>query len=530
MSVTLSLAAVLADSAERRPTHPAVLFGDERLTYRELWRQARQYAAVLRAQGFGPGDRIALLLPNTPHFPKAYFAVLALGAVAVPVHALLKADEISYVLSDSGATALLCAAPLLGEGAKGAEAAGVRLLTVMEGTQNGDHVRLDALAAAVTPIERHVPRLPDDLAVVLYTSGTTGRPKGAMLTHQNIVMNVATTMLSPFDFREDDVLLGCLPLFHTFGQICGMATCFRAGATMVLMPRFNAAAALDLMARQECTVFMGVPTMYVALLEAVARAPHHPRLDRAFSGGSALPVRVLTEFEEAFGCPIYEGYGLTETSPVVAYNQKAWPCRPGTVGRPIWGVEVEIARAEVEGRIELLPAGELGEVVIRGHNVMAGYLNRPEATAEVLVDGWFRSGDLGVKDADGYLSLVDRKKDMVVRGGYNVYPREIEEVLMRHPAIGQVAVIGVPHDLHGEEICAVVSTRPGTAPGPALAEEIVAWAKERLAAYKYPRMVEFVAAFPLGPSGKILKRELAAQRGAPRPGAAGRRGARGSRD
>lgn len=193
---------------------------------------------------------------------------------------------------------------------------------------------------------------------------------------------------------------------------------------------------------------------------------------------------------------------------MVAYNQRAWPCRPGTVGRPVWGVDVEIARADLEGRIELLPTGAVGEIVIRGHNVMAGYLNRPEATAEVMVDGWFRSGDLGVKDSEGYLSIVDRKKDLVLRGGYNVYPREIEDVLVHHPAIAQVAVIGVPHAVHGEEVCAVVLTRPGLAPGPALGTEITAWSRERLAAYKYPRRVEFVDAFPLGPSGKVLKREL----------------------
>ncbi|NEE47309.1 long-chain fatty acid--CoA ligase, partial [Streptomyces sp. SID8455] len=302
----------------------------------------------------------------------------------------------------------------------------------------------------------------------------------------------------------------CLPLFHTFGQICGMNTCFRAGATLVLMPRFDGPGALDLMVREGCTVFMGVPTMYTALLEAARADPRRPALDRAFSGGAALPVAVLDAFRETFGCPVLEGYGLTETSPVVAYNQKAWPLRPGTVGRPIWGVEVEIARAGVEDRIELLPAGETGEIVIRGHNVMAGYLNRPEATAEAIVDGWFRSGDLGVKDDDGYLSVVDRKKDVVLRGGYNVYPREVEDVLAHHPAIAQAAVVGLPHPVHGEEVCAVVRPRPGTAPGPALGAEIVAWSKERMAPYKYPRRVEFVDAFPLGPSGKVLKRELVA--------------------
>ncbi|MHB6905440.1 AMP-binding protein [Streptomyces sp. CB02959] len=262
------------------------------------------------------------------------------------------------------------------------------------------------------------------------------------------------------------------------------------------------------MEKQRCTVFMGVPTMYSALLTAVELVERRPQLDRAYSGGSALPVTTLGQFQATFGCRIYEGYGLTETSPVVAYNQKAWPCRPGTVGRPIWGVEVEIARSDVEDAVELLPAGEFGEIVVRGHNVMAGYLNQPEATAEAVVDGWFRSGDLGVKDAEGYLTILDRKKDLVLHGGFNVYPREVEEVLTRHPAIAQVAVIGLPHEIYGEVVCAVVIPRPGVPTGPELAREIIAWSKERLAVFKCPRSVEFVTSFPTGPSGKVLKREL----------------------
>ncbi|AGP60631.1 long-chain-fatty-acid--CoA ligase [Streptomyces rapamycinicus] len=506
--MTLTAAAVLAESALRRPDHPALVFGSRRITYRELWDATRRYAAVLRDQGIGPGDRVALLLPNTPHFPMVYYGVLALGAVAVPVHGLLRADEIVHVLRDSESKVLVCGAPMLTEGAKGAEVAGVPVVTVLA-EHDGGRPRLDALAEGAEPIERCVPREPGDLAVVLYTSGTTGHPKGAMITQFNLVMNVSTTMRSPFDLGPDDVLLGCLPLFHTFGQTCGMSTTFLAGGTMVLMSRFDGPRALDLMVTEGCTVFMGVPTMYLALLDAAAEDPRRPALDRAFSGGSALPVKVLEDFQEVFGCPIYEGYGLTEASPVVAYNQKAWPCKPGTVGRPIWGVEAEIAAADVEDRVELLPTGAVGEIVIRGHNVMAGYLNRPEATAEVLVDGWFRSGDLGTKDAEGYLTLVDRKKDLVVRGGYNVYPREVEDVLMRHPAIAQVAVIGLPDEVYGEEVCAVVRPRTGTVPDAALGSGIVAWARERLAGHKYPRRVEFIDAFPLGPSGKVLKRELA---------------------
>ncbi|MFE5505381.1 long-chain fatty acid--CoA ligase [Amycolatopsis japonica] len=506
--MSLSLAAVLADSAGRRPDHPALVFDGEPFSYRELWAGAKRYASALRDQGVAAGDRVVLLLPNTPEFPMVYFGALALGAVVVPVHTLLVAEEIHYILGDCDARVLICGAALLEQGGEAADAAGVEVLTMLEDVDTG-RVRLDVLAGAATEIERYEPREPSDLALILYTSGTTGKPKGAMLTHLSIVLNVATTMLSPFDFHADDVLLGCLPLFHTFGQICGMATCFRAGATMVLMSRFDARAALDLMVEQNCSLFMGVPTMYVALLEAAEDEPRRPKLDRAFSGGSSLPVALLERFEAVFDCPIYEGYGLTETSPVVAYNQRAWPTRAGTVGKPIWGVDVAIARAETEDRIDLVPPGEVGEIVIRGHNVMAGYLNRPEATAAAIVDGWFRSGDLGFLDDDGYLSIVDRKKDMILRGGYNVYPREIEEVLARHPAIAQVAVVGVPDDRYGEEICAVVVAASDREPGPELAAELVAWSKKRVAAYKYPRRVEFLDAMPLGPSGKILKRELA---------------------
>ncbi|MER6046316.1 long-chain fatty acid--CoA ligase [Streptomyces sp. NPDC001793] len=520
--MSLSAAAVLAESAVRRPDHPALIYGSESLSYREVWYRARQYAAVLRERGVGPGDRVALLLPNTPEFPSVYFGVLALGAVVVPVNTLLKSGEIGHVLRDSGVKFLVCAGSLLGEGTESAAAAGVPVLAVWSGGESGGPgapaalgkpgiPRLDELAAQAVPVDGYVPTEPADLALILYTSGTTGQAKGAMLTQLNVVMNVDTTMLSPFDFQPDDRLLGCLPLHHSFGQMCAMNACFRAGATLVLMDGFDAQEVLATMERHGCTMFMGVPTMYSALLDAAELDGRRPQFERGFSGGSALPVAMLEKIQETFGCTIYEGYGLTETSPVAAYNQKAWPCRPGTVGRPIWGVEVEIARADVEGRIELLSPGETGEVVVRGHNVMAGYLNQPEATAEVLVDGWFRSGDLGVKDSEGVLTLLGRKKDLVLHGGFNVYPREVEEVLLGHPAIAQVAVIGLPDETYGEMVCAVVVPRVGNTPGRTLARGIIAWSKERLAAFKCPRSVEFVDAFPLGPSGKVLKRELTAR-------------------
>ena len=503
--MSLSIASILAESAVRHADRPAVVLGDLTLTYAQLWAHTKQYAAVLRERGVGPGDRVALLLPNTPHFPLSYFGVLALGAVAVPVHALLKSEEIEYVLTDSGAKALVCAAPLLGEGAKGAELAGVPVLAVMDGG-DASVERIDTLALSATPIDDLVMREPEDTAVVLYTSGTTGKPKGAEITHFNVTMNVLASATYSFDIGPDDVVLGCLPLFHTFGQTCCMNTAFFVGASVVMLPRFDGASALQLLVEKECTVFMGVPTMYIALLEAAKTSDLRPQLKQALSGGAALPVPVLERFAEVFGTSVLEGYGLTETSPVATFNQVGFEPRPGTVGKQIWGVEVQVAKAEVDDRIELLPTGELGEIVVRGHNVFKGYLNKPEATAAAIVDGWFRTGDLGTRDAEGYVTIVDRKKDMVLRGGYNVYPRDVEEVLLRHPAVGQVAVIGVPDPQYGEEVCAVVVLDPEG--GELTEEELRAWAKERLASYKYPRRVLFADAFPLGPSGKVLKREL----------------------
>ncbi len=459
----------------------------------------------------GPGDKVALLLPNVPDFPRAYYAVLALGGVVVPVHALLTAADIAYLLTNSGAKVLVCAGPLLGTGAKAAELAGVPVLAVLD---EGDATveRLDALAADVAPIDRLVDRDPGDDAVILYTSGTTGRPKGAVLSHLNLVLNAQITVTDVAEMTPGDVILGCLPLFHSFGQTCAMNAGFKAGATLVLMPRFDGAAALDLMLRHDVTIFQGVPTMYLGLLEAARTDERRPRLETACSGGAALPVAALEAFQEVFGAEVAEGYGLSETSPVATFNQRAYGRRPGTVGRPIWGVDVAIARAEVEDRIEPMPVGEIGEVVIRGHNIMSRYHDDAEATAAAIVDGWFRSGDLGTLDADGFVTIVDRKKDMVLRGGFNVYPREVEEVLIRHPAVAQVAVIPVPDERYGEEVCAIVIRDSSAADrdDEELRGELLGWGRDHLAGHKYPRRVEFVDALPLGPSGKVLKRELVA--------------------
>ncbi|MDX6202427.1 MAG: long-chain acyl-CoA synthetase [Frankiales bacterium] len=506
--MTLSITALLAETARRRPDKTAVICEGTSVTYGQLWEQARRYAAVLRERGVGPGDRVGMLMPNIPQFPMTYYGALALGAVVVPIHSLLKAEEIAFVLSDAGVSVLVCAAPLLGEGAPGAKLADVPLLSVLDGVDPGVE-RLDLLALAVEPVASYVQREASDDAVFLYTSGTTGQPKGAVMSHLSMLMNAQLSATNIIEISVDDVVLAVLPLFHSFGQTCVMNASFFTGATVVMMPRFDGAGALGLMLAHGVTLFQGVPTMYIGLLEAARTDARRPPLRNATSGGASLPVTVIEAFQEVFGVDVHEGYGLSETAPVATFNQRAYGRKAGTVGCAIWGVDVEVARPEIEEAIELLPVGELGEVVIRGHNVMSRYHNRPEATAAAIVDGWFRSGDLGTKDADGFITIVDRKKDMVLRGGFNVYPREVEEVLLRHPAVAQVAVIAVPDDRYGEEVCAVVIRTPAGAD--ATGEQIIDWARERMAAYKYPRLVRFVDAMPLGPSGKVLKRELAAR-------------------
>ncbi|WP_405010932.1 long-chain-fatty-acid--CoA ligase [Kitasatospora sp. NBC_01539] len=512
--MTLSLACILAEAARRYPDRTAVVDGPLHETYAALWAGALARGAALRELGVGPGDRVALMVPNTVDFPRAYYAILAAGAVVVPVHLLLTPAEVAYVLKDSGARLLLVDRSLAGAGAEAAWLASIPVVSVggPEGAPEADAAwrgvlpRLEDTAAATAPLTTYAIRRPEDPAVFLYTSGTTGRSKGAVLTQLNLVMNAVVNAFDANDVSSEDVVLGCLPLFHAYGQTVAMNTTFRVGATLVLMGRFRPERALELMTEHRATIFHGVPTMYVALTEAAARQRPGPlALRMCVSGGASLPLAVLEAVEKHLGAPVFEGYGLSETSPTATVNQPQFGSRPGTVGHRVWGVDVEIAVPESDPPA-FLPAGELGEIVVRGHNVFAGYHNLPEETAATMADGWFRTGDLGTRDADGFVTIVDRTKDVVIRGGFNVYPSEVEDVLMRHPGIGQVAVIGVPHPVHGEEVCAVVvPADPAAPPEPA---EVVEWAAARLGRHKYPRQVEIAESLPLGPSMKVLKREL----------------------
>ena len=506
---TLSVASILSEAATRHPDRPALHFAGATLDYGTLWEQTRAYAGALRDRGIGRGDRVAMLVPNVPDFARVYYAALSLGAVVVPVHLLFKAEEIEYVLRDSGADVLVVAAPLLGEAVPAATRAGVPILTVLLPPDAGVALpRLEAEAAAATPVARHTPVGPLDAATILYTSGTTGTPKGAVGTHLSIVEQVHCTLIDSFDLRADDIVFGGLPLFHTFGQTAVMNIAFRCGASVILLPRFDPDEALSLMVAHGATVFTAVPTMYVGMLEAARRSPARPPLRYAVSGGAALPVAVLEAFSDAYGADVHEGYGLTETSPIVSSNSLREPIRPGTVGRVLWGVDVAVADPEVEERIEILEEpSALGEIVVRGHNVFKGYLGRPVASADAVVDGWFRTGDLGTY-IDGVLTIVDRKKDMIVRSGYNVYPTEVEAVLARHPGIAVAAVFGVADDVKGQEVHAAVVAHDGATLDP---DEVVAFTRDRIAAYKYPRVVHVVAEVPLGGSGKVLKRALVEQ-------------------
>ena len=493
----LNLGSILQASAEERPAHPAIRLNDQALSYADLDRAARGVATSLRARGVQPGDAVALMIPNLPDFSVCYFGILYAGCTVVPLNVLLSAPEVRYHLEDSDAR-LLVAHRLFAEPAgAGASEAGVPV--VWSGGDGDDSV---AALAADPPLKSLHPTLPTDTAVILYTSGTTGKPKGAELTHSNLLLNCAMVLPRLVPVSRDDVALATLPLFHSFGQTCIQNGMFALGGTITLLPRFSAEEAFEIIQRDGVTVFAGVPTMYFALLHCDGADRYDTSSLRiCLSGGAPMPVDVMKAFEAKYPVTILEGYGLSETSPIASFNVADRPRKPGSVGYPVWGVEMSIHGENDEP----LADGEVGEICIRGHNIMKGYLKRPEATAEALRGGWFHSGDIGVRDADGAYTIVDRKKDMILRGGFNVYPREVEEVLYGHESIVEAAVIGVEHERHGEEVKAVVALAAGHR---LTADELIVWCKERLAAYKYPRIVEFADELPKGPTGKILKREL----------------------
>lgn len=489
-----NLAGIVRDTAERNPEGVAYRLDDTEVSWAMVDEGSARLAALLESKGLKPGDRAGIMLPNVPYFPIAYYGILRAGGVVVPMNVLLKGREVKFYLEDSEARLLFAWGDFAEAAGLGAREAGAEVIGVAPG-------EFEELLAEHEPDREISDREGDDTAVILYTSGTTGQPKGAELTHDNLLSN-AEVSRGLFDTGEDDVVLGALPLFHSFGQTVCMNCSALGGATLTLIPRFDPGKALEIIQRDKVTLFAGVPTMYNAMLNHEGREElDTSSLKICVSGGSAMPGETMRAFEQAFDCKILEGYGLSETSPVASFNHPDAERKPGSIGTPIEGVEMKV----VDDDGNDLDQGEPGEIVIKGHNVMKGYYQRPEATAEAIRDDWFRSGDLAKKDADGFYFIVDRSKDMIIRGGFNVYPREIEEVLMTHPAVSLVAVIGVPDESHGEEIKAVVVKNAGDN---TTEQELVAWGKEQFAAYKYPRSVEFRDELPMTSTGKILKREL----------------------
>ena len=511
----LNLSVILEDSAKRYPAKTAYTFMDINLSFAQVNAAANQVANGLKALGIGVGDKVALSCPNLLQFPILYFGIIKVGAVVVPLNVLLKKDEIEYHLQDSDAKAYFCfcgnADFPLGQAGYAAfsnvNTCGHFFMIMpkpgMQSSIEGAQTMDDLLSGQSAQFEMHQSSA-EDTCVIIYTSGTTGKPKGAELTHSNLLLN-AVMICDLMDSKENDVGLIVLPLFHIFGMTVMMNAAMYKGRSSVLIARFDAETVFGAMQKHKVTIFAGVPTMYWGLLNYTGPKFDYDIIAKALklccSGGAALPVKVLEDFEKRFNVPILEGYGMSEGSPVVTFNQLNTLRKPGSIGKPFWGVEVKLVDADGTE----VPIGEKGELLYRGHNVMKGYYKKPEETKVALKNGWMRSGDIAIKDEDGFFFIVDRTKDMIIRGGLKIFPREVEELMIKHEAVSLVAVIGVPHEKMGEDIKAFVVLKPGQTVSEA---DLIAWTKARIASYKYPRYVEFIAALPMNATGKILKREL----------------------
>lgn len=502
VAVADTLSSRLQRTAGAHADRPALTLGDRTLTYQEFAHAVAACAAGLADVGVRPGQRVAIIFPNCPQFVISYFATLQLGATVVPLHCLQGPEEIMHVIADAGAETLIgldVFCPLM-------QAVREHVPTLRRVVVSGEQSLPDAhdfgalLQPPSGPVPFH-PASPDDLAVLIYTSGTTGRPKGAMLTHDNLLFD-ADACCEVISVTEQDVFGTVLPLFHSFGATVCMILPILQGAHSVLIPRFSPLTVLETLEAARVTVFAGVPSMYAVMLQM--------KTDREFdlsamrlgvSGGAPLPVEVLHGFEQRFGVYMLEGYGPTEASPVVSVNRLDGTRKVGTVGPPLPGVSVKV----VDEELSEAPLGEPGEVCVAGRNVMQGYWNDPERTAETIRDGWLLTGDMGTLDEDGFLSIVDRKKDMIIVGGMNVYPREVEDVIFKLSPVADASVVGAPSRLRGEDVVAFIQLKEGARLD---ADTVIAHCKEHLANYKVPRRVEFRDELPRSLVGKVLKRAL----------------------
>ena len=491
-----NLALNLVASSARIPDRIAAITDESTMTYAELDAASARLATLLDREGIGAGDRVGMMLPNIAAAPITCYGIWRLGAVVVPMNPLMQGREVQFYLSNTDSKVLIGSSGFAGAATEGADAAGAKLWLV-------DDAELSRLTVDLAEFGDPAERADSETAVVLHTSGTTGTPKGAELTHGSLGSNQDVIVRRLLKLTDEDVVLACLPLFHVFGMTCAMNAAIAAGAGLSLIARFDPAKAIERIRRDRVTVLAAVPTMYSALLSVADQfSPSATAsLRTCVSGGAALPVAVLKAFEKTFRAVILEGYGLSETSPAVTFNHPGAHRRPGSIGTPIEGVQVRLVDSD---GVEVAP-GTQGEIQIKGPNVMKGYWNLSDATDEVIKDGWFSTGDIAIADKDGYYYVVDRKKDLIIRGGYNVYPREVEEALHEHPAVAAAAVIGIPHESLGEEIGAAVVLKVGASVEP---DEVRQFVKGRVAAYKYPRRIWFVDALPTGPTGKLLRREI----------------------
>jgi long-chain acyl-CoA synthetase len=499
-----SVADLIPAAAQRRPDKPALIHGEAVITYGELEDRVARCAGALQALDIEPGDRVALLLGNVPEFVVALHGALHRGAVAAPLNVMLTPEELGFILADGGASAVV-ADPALAPA----------VLAVRDRLPSLRHVLVTGTGpvprGAASFEERVAAADPtsiadtgaDDLAVLAYTAGTTAEPKGAMLSHGNLLANLDQISEVPaLREAESDVVLLVLPLFHIYGLNAGLGVTLKEGATAVLMERFDPVASLEAVERHGVTVLLGAPPMFPAWLEAAAgRDVDLSTVRLAVSGAAPLPGTVLEAFRDRLGITIWEGYGLTETSPAVTTNAMGEEAKPNSIGRPLPGVEIRI----VDEAGDDVEDGDPGEIVIRGPNVFLGYWNRPEETDAAFRDGWLRTGDVAFRDEDGYLSIVDRSKDLVIVSGFNVYPKEVEEAVATHPAVAECAVVGVPDERTGEAIRALVVLKEGAA---ATEEDILEHCRDRLARFKLPREIKLVASLPHHVTGKVLRRRL----------------------
>jgi long-chain acyl-CoA synthetase len=497
----MSVASFLRDSALSNPEKTAVYFNNTEIQYKQLNMEADSLARGLLNLGLGFGQMVGLLLGNSPDFIRSYFAVARAGGVILPINPLFKGEEIKFILNDAQVSILITVKaflPLI-ESIRN-DVPSLKRTIVSGGETNDQAIDLDILLIEGSyPID--VPVQESDTAACLYTSGTTGKPKGALLSHGNLIFD-ALASSRRFEVDSEDTHLCVLPLFHSFAQMASMLIPISSGGSIAILPQFQPDVVLNEITKRKITCFCGVPAMFRILLLALSGTKSFDlsSLRLCVCGGAPCPPEIIQTYQEKIGITLLEGNGPTETSPV-SYVNPPHLCKPGSVGPPLDGVKVKIINESGQE----LPAGEVGEICIRGPNVMKGYLNQPEATAEVLKEGWLHTGDLGKVDQDGYVYIVDRKKDMIIVGGFNVYPREVEEFLQKHPMVAEAAVIGIPDEKRGEAPKAFVVLKPGQKIAP---RELISYCRKNMANFKYPKQVVIVDSLVKNSTGKVDKNFL----------------------